>query len=310
MSDKPLYISNSQIQSYKDCPRKWYLQYYRELGKRQPDIKGPLPLGTKIHKILELIYTQEDFEPQAMLQAMYDADEALVLQTAFPDDLMKELGKERDLAKAMVEGFIEWREEEGIDSDYEFIQAEEVITWEVMPGVFLRGKLDQRLRRKSDGAILFNDWKTTATFTDRWLLVLNEQMKFYHMLELLASGGETRTDGALYTMLRKVKRTATAKPPFYMREEVRHNKEEISRFYLATVRLVETIIKVRAELDSGMSMNYVVPPRPSRDCSWKCDFKNICPLFDDGSAVELSIQEHFVHVDPDARYNEEETTNE
>lgn len=304
---QPLFISNSQIQTYKDCRRKWYLQYYRELGPKQDKIAGPLGLGTKVHIVLETIYMTDD-DPLAVLTTLYDEDEQKVLALPFPDDEMKKLGKERDLAFAIIEGFIQWREEEGIDADYEMLSAEEVLTHEVLPGVFLRGKLDNRLRRKSDGAILFNDWKTTVTFTDRWLLVLNEQMKFYMLLEWLISEGKQHTDGALYTMLRKVKRTAAAKPPFYMREEVRHNTTEIQNFYRATMSIVEEIVRVRQELDSGLyDMHDVVPPRPSRDCTWKCPFTAICPLFDDGSMVELAIQEHFEHVDPDARYNNEET---
>lgn len=302
----PLYISNSQIQTFKDCQRKWYLQYYRELGPKRPDIAGPLGLGTKVHIVLETIYMTDD-DPLEVLKALYEEDEQKVLAMPYPDDEMKKLGKERDLAFAIIEGFIQWREEEGIDADYEVISAEEVLQYELFPGVFLRGKVDNRLRRKSDGAVLFNDWKTTQTFTDRWLLQLNEQMKMYHLLEMLISGGKQHTDGALYTMLRKVKRTAAAKPPFYMREEVRHNREELVNFYEATKEIAGRIVDAHRRLDAGEDMHTVAPPRPSRDCSWKCPFVLICPMFDDGSMVEYSIQEHFDHVDPDARYAEEET---
>lgn len=304
--NKQLFISNSQIQEFKDCERRWYIKYYRELAPRRSALWGPLALGTKIHKVLEIIYSDLDNDPMDLINQMYDEDFEKLQEMEFPEDAKKELTKEKALAVAMIRGFLDWREEEGLDAGYEVLSNEEVLIYELpdLPGVSLRGKLDQRVKRLSDGAILFNDWKTTKSFTDRLLLVLNEQMKFYHLLEYLIKPDEY-TDGARYTMLRKVGRTAAAKPPFYKREEVRHNKAEIQNFYLATMKLVERIVQARKDLDEGQPMQYVVPPRPSRDCSWKCPFTSICPLFDDGSNVELAMQEHLVHVDPDARYQEE-----
>lgn len=304
---KELFISNSQIQEFKDCERRWYLKYYRELAPRRSDLVGPLALGTKIHKVLEIVYSDLDNDPMDLLNQLYEEDFKKLDDGGFEESARKDLTKEKELAVAMIEGFLEWREANGLDAGYEIMSNEEVLLYPLPehPGVYLRGKLDQRIRRISDGAVLFNDWKTTQTFTDKLLLVLNEQMKFYHLLEYLTRPGE-HTDGARYTMLRKVKRTAAAKPPFYAREEVRHNREEIRNFYMATMRSVERIIQARKDLDDGLPMQYVVPPRPSRDCTWKCPFKNICPLFDDGSNVELAIQETMVHQDPDARYQEKE----
>lgn len=306
---KELFISNSQIQEFKDCERRWYIKYYRELAPRRSDIVGPLQLGTKIHKVLEIVYTDLDNDPMELLNQLYVEDFEKLQEAQYPEEAIKALTKEKELAVAMVEGFLEWREEEGLDAGYDVLSNEEVLLYPLpdYPGVSLRGKLDQRVRRQVDGAIFFNDWKTTVSFTDRLLLVLNEQMKFYMLLEYLTKEPSQLSDGARYTMLRKVKRTAAAKPPFYNREEVRHNKETIQNFYLSTIQMVERIIKARKDLDDGLPMQYVVPPRPSRDCSWKCPFTAICPLFDDGSNVELAMQEHLVHQDPDARYQDEGT---
>lgn len=301
-------ISNSEIQSFKDCERKWYLTYYRELAPASVKLVGPLALGTKIHLILEGVYGEGWSKDQALeaLGDIYEEDRLKLDEDSisFKED-SKALDKEQDLAHAMIEGFFDWREEEGLDADYELHSIEEVIEVETpFPGVLLRGKLDQRLRRKSDGAILFNDWKTTQTFNDRWMLQLNEQMKFYQLLELLA--GDDHTAGALYTMLRKVKRTANAKPPFYLREEVHHNKAELDNFYRTTMVSVKRIVQARQDLDAGVDMHDVVPPRPSRDCSWKCPFTVVCPMFDDGSRVEDAIKNLYIQQDPHERYAREE----
>jgi hypothetical protein len=55
---------------------------------------------------------------------------------------------------------------------------------------------------------------------------------------------------------------------------------------------------VKAALDAGVSHHQVAYPRPSGDCSWKCPFFAICPMFDDGSAVESAIEAHYEASDP------------
>ena len=301
-------ISNSEIQALKDCPRKWWLTYYRELAPKQEKSVGPLALGTKIHLVLDAIYTKPKVEPLELLRELYDLDEEKLVDHPFRDDEIKKLDKEFDLAHAMVSGFIQWREEEGIDDGYEVFSVEEVLQAKIFEDedfeVWLRGKLDQRLIRKSDGMVVFNDWKTTQTFKDRWMLQMNEQMKTYHLLEYL--NDIQLTDGAFYTMLRKVKRTAAAKPPFYKREQVRHNEAEIGNFLLTVISTAERIVQLRNQLDQGIDHHLVVPPRPSRDCSWKCPFTVICPMFDDGSRVEDALTDLFQHQDPHERYKKEE----
>ena len=43
------------------------------------------------------------------------------------------------------------------------------------------------------------------------------------MLEATKADEEHRTEGGIFTMLKKVKRTAASKPPYYKQIEVRHN---------------------------------------------------------------------------------------
>jgi CRISPR/Cas system-associated exonuclease Cas4 (RecB family) len=50
-------ITNSEIQTFKDCKRKWWLGYYRALKKQSKTYTGPLVLGVRIHNALEAFYT-------------------------------------------------------------------------------------------------------------------------------------------------------------------------------------------------------------------------------------------------------------
>lgn len=311
----PLMVSNSEIQTFKTCRRKWWLTYYRELAldPKYQNLDGALTLGTKIHVALEMLYSMEA-NPVTVVDYLYEQDFAKLGDDPMSDLAFIDLKKEQDLAHVMLEGFLVWREEEGIDHGLELVGLEEVVQVPTnVPGVALRGKMDQRWIRRVDGARLFRDWKTTQSLSDPpKILPMDEQMKFYHLLEFLDALNKTgkepewRTDGALYTMLRKVKRTANAKPPFYGQLEVHHNMAELRSMWLRVYRIIEEISMTRAELDRGGDPLYVCPPRPSRDCSWSCPFFMACPMFDDGSNVEGLLEERYRHVNPHERYEAEE----
>lgn len=311
----PLTVSNSEIQTFKLCRRKWYLTYYRELGLRRSDSEfvGARSLGSRIHLCLDYLYSMElkgeSPDPVEFLNILYEEDIALLYAYSRGEEV-EALKKEQDLARAMIEGFMMWREEEATDFGMKLVGAEQVVeVASAIEGVKLRGKLDQRWYRDTDGARIFRDWKTVAEFaTPMRLLPLDEQMKFYHLLEYLDSmeqtGGEPpwRTDTHMYTMLRKVKRTATAKPPFYMQIENGHNMHELRSMWKRVHKILEEIIDLRVGLMNKGDHQYLAPPTPGRHCTWACDFEAVCSMMDDGSNWEGLLAEYYTHVDPHERY--------
>ena len=54
---EPYRLSNSEIQVFKDCRRKWWLNYYRRLQPKQKDYTGALALGSRIHEALDQHYS-------------------------------------------------------------------------------------------------------------------------------------------------------------------------------------------------------------------------------------------------------------
>lgn len=314
-----LRVSNSEIQTWKDCHRKWWFVYYRQLGlkRSEREVSGPRSLGTRVHIALEAMYTKEG-NPLDTLKELYDYEaDQLREQGRFQEEI-DAVYKEYDLAHAMVSGYVEWVEETGIDEGIELIAAEDVVEVDShIPGIKLRGKMDQRVLRKSDGAKLFRDFKTVGDLTNPpKTLPLDEQMKFYMLLEYIQSLGENgtepqwRTDGGLYTMLRKVKRTATAKPPFYDQVEVHHNIETIRNMWVRVAKVIEELYDARTALDAGADPQYIAYPKPSRDCTWKCDFFPVCSMVDDGSNLEGALEQYYEVRDPNERYIKEESKGE
>ena len=131
----------------------------------------------------------------------------------------------------------------------------------------------------------------------------DEQMLWYDIIERINAVplGE-RTDGALFNMIRRVKRTKTAKPPFFQRIEIRHNTYEIQSFYHRLWGTIDTMLQVERALDNGESHFIRAYPTPAADCHWSCDHYLTCPLFDDGSRVEAMIERYYIIGDPLAYY--------
>jgi transcriptional regulator with XRE-family HTH domain len=307
------HISNSEIQTFKRCKRKWWLAYYRELRLKQPEATGPRQLGTRLHLALSAYYSMEHTDPKEVLESTITYDRKIILEGTDLDlatTLLDDLDKEADLARAMLEGYLEWVTESGADEGLEITGNEEVVEIPLYEGVVLVGKMDLRIRRTVDNARLFMDHKTVANLTSPVkTLHLDEQMLMYHLLEYLAylldgvdPNAVEYTDGGLYNMIRKVKRTVKANPPFFARVEVRHNKNELQSFYIRVITECQEIMRLRGLLEAGEDPRGVAYPTPTGNCSWDCDFIAVCPMFDDGSASEEMLASVYEPHDPHDHY--------
>lgn len=313
-------ISNSEFQTFKHCRRRWWLAYYRGLQLKDKPLTGPAPLGTRIHEALEHYYvppTETPADPLETLEASITRDKRLVLvqYADLPERAAEELdkfNKDAEYARAMVEGYMDWLSETGADQGLEVIQSEKTLSTDLtnIPGsdtpVRIRGKVDAELRREADNSTLFMDHKTVGDFTRPAMkLRLDEQTKTYQLLEEdNRSEDSPGVDGALYNMIRRVKRTQSAKPPFYQRLEIHRGPHEIDTFRSRLIGTSADILLVETLLKDGHDHHQVVYPSPGDRCHWGCDFKHVCPMFDDNSRAEDFISSYYVSVNPMDRYND------
>lgn len=302
-------LSNSELQTFKDCRRRWWFIYYRRLQPKYRDATGALALGTRIHAALDEYYTAGTPLLEAHQNLVNSEKELLLVD--FRD--VSELEKEAELGHIMLDGYLQWMEEEGIDADLEMISTEETIIAPLFNGeVELQGKLDMRVRRKSDGVRMFRDFKTVGGSLSDFanLAPMNEQIMTYMLLEQSKDKDGERSDGGIFTLLKKVRRSAAARPPFYDQIEVRHNIFTLRSFWDRIHGTIADLMRVRTALDKGENPAFHAYPSPSRDCKWKCKFYSVCTLVDDGSASEQALSEMFVEADPYAYYGEEKKGNE
>jgi hypothetical protein len=319
------YYTNSEMGTFKECRRKWWLGTYRRLRLRATNYVGAAPIGTRIHLAMEPYYQPPAVDengdpvihpsPSDTMRKIIAAERAQIIMdnqhlAGDEDDgefnqltaLLKQFDKEAELSQIMIDGYVQWLEETGADSDYLVIAGEQTVEYEFAPGQALAGRLDVRMQRIHDGVFFGLDHKTCGGFADlERRLPTDEQMLLYEILQRVTNP-DFRNSGMIFNMLRKVKRSSTAKPPFFQRTEVRFNAHQLSSMWYRVMGVIRDIDEVTARLDAGESHLTVVYPRPNNDCHWKCEFYPVCPMFDDGSRAEDMIQSLYVQGDPLERY--------
>jgi RecB family exonuclease len=287
------------MRAWQTCQRGWYLSYYRKLRRVYDAPKLP-NIGTFFHGVLERYYNGEDPNPN---QWIVDMMEPLIEK--YPD-YSADIQEAGTMAAIMSEGYFEWLEESGEDANLEVEGAEVGVETDVGP-YKLRGKIDARVRRRTDGALLQLEHKTVGNLSDhpKWARQ-NPQFLTYDLLSFMTKPDGVPTDGILLNMARRVKRTPRAKPPFYGRYEVRHSVEELRKHYEHVVGIGDQITKAHQRLDAGESHHVVCPPAPSRAHLWSCACAPLGSMPDDGSDVEAYLEEFYEWHDPMERYGDKE----
>jgi superfamily II DNA or RNA helicase len=315
-------VSASKLNDWTRCRRKWWLTWCRNLTLEE-DQTGLRATGTRIHKALAGWYVPEaagPVDPRDGLEAAISADWARLLERTGVDEEHESYQAIKDnwlsttaLERAMIDGYMEWIEETGADEGLTFVASETELSADIETTdhdgrpltVHAMGKLDARAVRDVDGARNFVDHKTTGNFgRTMHMIQMDPQMLMYHLLEWLnTEEGEARCDGALWNMLRRVKRTASAKPPFYAREPVHVNRIQLESFKRNLIGAARDMVQAERQLQAGGDPMEIVYPTKGEDCSWKCDFFPVCPLFNDGSRPEDMISGVYTQGDPWSRYD-------
>lgn len=324
------YYTNSEINTFNDCRRRWWLGTYRRLKPRFRKVTGAAPIGSRVHLALAPYYVPADYahpgteivgpvDPRLVLEEIIKRDRAELIaslqaepvhtggwadEEITPEVQLKEFEKEVDLCRAMIQGYMEWLDESGADSDYVVVSpSEQAVEYEYAPGKSLAGRLDAQVVQISSGVHRGIDHKTGDFGALRSQLRDDDQMLRYEILRRAKLVG-ARSDGMVFNMIRKVKRSAAAKPPFFDRLQVNFNQAQLESAWTRTMGIIQDIERVTADLERGTDHRLVAYSRRNKDCDWKCEFRAVCPMFDDGSRAEDMLQSLFVQADPMERYPE------
>lgn len=313
-------VSNSQIRTFKRCKRKYMLAYVRMLRLRRFSAVGARQLGTRVHDALDAYYPLPGTDAVAgLVAAMQRLDELKASEIAAAGDdptLIDNILKQHDMSVAMLEGYDQWVQEEGADADLEVVAKEQLLrTPSPVAGVELIAKLDQINRKKSTGDEGFLDFKTVGDLqTPLKYLGMDEQFRQYALMQRLIAAvtGAVPVRFQIYRMLKKSKRTAAAKPPFFRDYEVYINDEDLrsmwTRLHGEITELLRFERMIEANPEQHRSIAY---PTPTTDCSWDCDFYSVCPMFDDDrSDPEHVLAMNYEVADPHSHYGGQLNGNE
>lgn len=278
--NRKLVLRQSDFKTYMTCGREFYLGVVRGLEPAQRKA-SVADVGTFVHEGLRAHYTAQPVEA-AMAAATNAAIEADPL-------LVSELTDASKLAHIMVTGYLEWLEVEAPDHGLTAINVEQ--RFETHVGtyygveVYVSSAIDL-LFRDDQGGVWVYDHKTVDRFDDiSGVLDIDFQGQTYDLA--IRRNLDLDPLGFVHNQIRRVKRTGTAKPPFYRRQTVRFNAAQRERHLLHLEGLANEIaLKVNEVegLDSSQPLVHrLFRPLPTRDCSWRCDFMKsgrVCPMLD------------------------------
>lgn len=308
--------SYSDLQRFNNCKRSWYLGSYLKLRPINEPMDGPLPFGTRVHSALELWGKGAIDTPADAYQALMAVDMEKAEKLGLFNDA---LVKEAKLGQVMLEGYVEWTEQTGFFAKYTVIDVESKLSdlldvhltkfpEEPPVQVLLRGKMDQRLRRNSDGAVLVHDYKTSGSLSPDTIGQFRQtpQLRLYLALQRQQAPAGEWAPGFVVTILRKVLRTKAAHPPFYEAVEVSVSTSNLDAAERNIRAQVVELVAVKTMLDSGkFRSESIVPYHVSWQCK-TCPFRLPCTEWQDGKylAAKQMLQELYVVGNPFERYDD------
>lgn len=249
----------------------------------------PQNVGNMVHKALETYYsTGGKVTPLESMEPLYDQ-----MLKDFPEYEAR-IGMDRTLATTMINSYMVWKEEEMVDIDLDFYETETSMTVELEGTDHkLTGRADAKARRKSTGGRITMDHKTVDGLDVlQKTAQIDIQFLTYDLIDYLHHG--EKGDGVVINMLRRVNSlNVNAKPPFFGRFEIQYNLEELRNHWKHVVTLCNEMEQAMMALDEGVDHHKVVPPSPSKQCSWDCSYRAVCNMFDDGGAVEAYLKANY-----------------
>lgn len=298
-------ITQSELVSLADCPKKWDFKYNRLLRPKQKSVK--LVLGSAIHEGIESFYTQRgdpvDVVRQYCQKVFDDADQRGLL---IDDEYQITLQKSEAIMKAYLK-----RYKNDLDI-YKVLEVEKTFRVHLVDDIYLNGKIDRRMQDRRSNVIYPTESKTAASWDeDVNRLMLDFQVSVYSWVE--SKLYDLDSVMFLYDVIRKpalrikknedleifLNRIETSlleeADTYFFRTKVSRSRNEINRTYDELVIRARDLVRRRQTGE--------VYRNPSDACFWKCDHRALC--------LEDTIDmEQALYVKMDVPHQELRETNE
>lgn len=271
------FVRNSETSVWRECLLKWYFSYY--LGFLTKSINPNFWLGTLVHEALSEWYLGNVENPEHyfwwLAEMSIEQERGFSIEVDGKDfdmNQLEELEKFQELGVVMIEGYVEWAEE---NDDFDVIDTEVAyyIDLETHDGETFTfvGRFDL-LAENSEG-IWVRDFKTAKDF--RAIATVSQDPQFRRYPWMVATAhpewaGDVR--GSVWVGLRKIIPSERTKPPYFESFPIELTPAELDGAGREVVAEVTKIMRLEIELKSGVEVTDVIYPSPTFDCSWKCNF--------------------------------------
>lgn len=285
-----------QSELWEPCDRNWALNYRKGLVPVR-ERASKAGLGTLVHKGLEHFYLGA-INWWGPVEALWEEGAAGIEDRP---EWVKEYEKERKLAKVMLDGYVQWVEETGADVGWTVTGVERQLTthWGTYDvagvgtvDVTVTGKADLEVLDEFEQPLLV-DHKTRDSLKTGPHDNMDPQRLTYAVLRMMEDGVQYR--GAVHNILRRTQRTSRAVPPFYGRHALHFTVDQLRKHYRKMDARIQRMVPLAAGIEAG-TIDLDDPRLGTfvhRDCDWRCPFIEVCPMFDDGSDWEWSLNELF-----------------
>lgn len=272
-------IRQSEITTYSDCRRKHHFRYTLGLvpkaeSSTRPRTPGSREVGTAAHSgfaMLNLGGSLERAQNWALSEMQRLAPEVA------PEEVTNEWVKAAKLAMAIVGHYHEWQED-GNDVGVHFDMVEQDFEEEIgKTGLDVYGKIDAVYRDPLSGKLVVRDFKTVNNFSQVPEEVDFQLRTYAWAVWKLTNEVPARVE---HLMVKRVLGTGNAKRPFVQRHQIPFNGLILDRHQDHLYQRAFEAAQARSIPDAEDSRLW---PNPSQECSWKCDYRDVCPMVDDGS---------------------------
>lgn len=266
-----LILRQSDLKLWMADRRDFYFSVFENLEPIRRKV-GVADIGTFVHESMKAHYLNQ-VNPVAAIAALANIE--IEKNPFVADDLMKTA----DFARIIMEGYLEWIEENAVDHGLVPMKVEERIT--ALIGtfndieVYVSGAIDLVLKDWYDMIWIF-DHKTVDGF-EVIMHTLSDDFQGQTYDFLLQSIGLLPT-GFKHNQLRRVKRTPNAYPPFYNRAEIIFNSQQrlAHQWHMEGIakQIIDSYLAItKVSGDERRSVFHrEFYPHFTRDSHWKSNF--------------------------------------
>ncbi len=289
--ENPMIVSASELNQFLRCRLQW--NWEKRVGLRSTKVSMPRVNGIVVHETKEILYKLERHErtPEAMEKALRSAIKGITEVPVKP--------KDRELAKAMLDGYIRWvrskkneRSDRAIGKRTVFPEWEFVLPLAADRSILIRGKIDELFRPTIHKRVLALDETKTKNQISFDMMDMDAQITTYlwtmwkastEYPEVLPEPLRRRYDRFIgwRTVLRRQMPGPRVKAALFAREAIERSQEDLIMWERDTRRVV------RDMLDAA------IYPTKRDSCKWDCDFYELCLARGDKNDLKALIKEQY-----------------